>query len=83
MTTLGVHIAVLLAVVVVVLAVTVLVLIVAPPWRSVRDEPPLDEDIESRLLLGEDPEKVAADVDADAHRASAVELDTNRTDAER
>ena len=47
-----------------VLGIALLVLLILAPWKSVRDEPPLDDDIETRLLLGEDPEKVAADADA-------------------
>jgi hypothetical protein len=41
-----------------------IVLLVVAPWKSVRAEPALDEDIETRLLLGEDPELIAADEDA-------------------
>lgn len=36
-----------------------LVLIVVAPWRSVRQEPPLDDAVESRILLGEDPAQIA------------------------
>ena len=32
-------------------SVLILVLIVVAPWRRVRDEPPLDPDVETRLLL--------------------------------
>ena len=34
-----------------VLSVVVLVLIVVAPWKQVREEPPLDKDVEARLLL--------------------------------
>lgn len=44
-----------------VVAAVALVALIAAPWRSVRKEPPLDDDVEARLLLGEDPERVAAD----------------------
>ena len=32
-------------------SVLLLVLIVVAPWRRVREEPPLDRDVETRLLL--------------------------------
>ncbi|MFO1537566.1 MAG: hypothetical protein ACKOVH_07035, partial [Actinomycetota bacterium] len=48
----------------VVLAAVVLLLALLAPWRSVRDETPLPPDVETRLLLGEDPDRVASDVDA-------------------
>jgi hypothetical protein len=32
-------------------SVVVLVLIVVAPWRRVREEPPIPEDVETRLLL--------------------------------
>jgi len=48
----------------VVLAAVVLLLALLAPWRSVRDETPLPPDVEARLLLGEDPDRVASDVDA-------------------
>ena len=39
-------------------------LIIIAPWRRVRDEPRLERDIETRLLLGENPDDVAAAADA-------------------
>lgn len=46
------------------LSVVVLVLIVAAPWRRVRAESRrLDRDVEARLLLGEDPEELAEELD--------------------
>ena len=75
MTTLGVHVPLLLAAGAAVLAAVVLLLVVVAPWKSVRDEPPLDDDIETRLLLGEDPAKVAADADAvEARRARVRDI---------
>jgi hypothetical protein len=53
------------------------VLLVWAPWKSVRNEPPLPDDVETRLLLGEDPEQIAADADAAdarARRATVVDL---------
>ena len=38
-----------------VVATVALLLLVIAPWKSVRNEPPLDDDVEARLLLGEDP----------------------------
>jgi hypothetical protein len=80
-TTFGVHVSLLLAVGVAVLAVVVFLLIVFAPWKSVRDEPPLDDDIETRLLLGEDPTAVAIDADAaEDQRAPVHDLDAGRRD---
>ncbi len=46
------------------LSVVVLVLIVAAPWRRVRAESrALDKDVEARLLLGEDPDELAEELD--------------------
>jgi hypothetical protein len=38
-------------VIIAVASVVLLALIVVAPWRRVRDEPPLDPDVETRLLL--------------------------------
>ena len=43
------------------LGVVVLVLLVWAPWKSVRNEPPLPDDVETRLLLGEDPDLARED----------------------
>jgi hypothetical protein len=46
------------------LSVVVLVLIVAAPWQRVRaDSRRLDRDVEARLLLGEDPDALAEELD--------------------
>jgi hypothetical protein len=46
------------------LSVIVLVLIVAAPGRRVRAESRrLDRDVEARLLLGEDPDELAEELD--------------------
>lgn len=47
-----------------IVAIIVLVLIVLAPWRTVREEPPLDDTAETRLLLGDDPEEIARDQEA-------------------
>jgi hypothetical protein len=46
-----------------VLAIGGFALVLIAPWKSVRKEPKLDPEIENRLLLGEDPESIAADED--------------------
>jgi hypothetical protein len=60
------------------LAVTslvVLLVIVIAPSRAVREEPPLDDTIETRLLLGEDPAEIAEDEDTEDDEASVEEPD--------
>jgi hypothetical protein len=54
----------LLAVICVGACVVAIVLIVVAPWRRVREEPPLEPDLQARLLLGESPAEVAAEADA-------------------
>jgi hypothetical protein len=41
-----------------ILSVAGLLVIVIAPWGRVRAEPPLDQEIETRLLLGEDPDEL-------------------------
>jgi hypothetical protein len=61
----------------------ILVIVVAP-WRPVRDEPPIRDDVEARLLLGEDPKEIALEEDEEAAerrpapRAEVYELDPER-----
>lgn len=61
----------------------ILVIVVAP-WRRVRDEPPMRDDVEARLLLGEDPKEIALEEDEEAAenhpapRAEIFELDPER-----
>jgi len=50
-----------LAIGIAVASLIAIAVIVVAPWPEVRAEPPLDETVESRLLLGEDPAQVAAD----------------------
>ncbi len=50
--------AVLLASLLAVVCVAAIVLIVVAPWKRIRAEPPLPDDVETRLLLGEDPEEI-------------------------
>lgn len=55
------------------LSVVVLILIVAAPWRRVRSESRrLDKDVETRLLLGEDPVELAQELDARSTPPSPV-----------
>lgn len=44
-------------VIVAVLCVAVLVLILVAPWKNVRDEPPLDPEVEAKLLLHRNPDE--------------------------
>jgi len=55
-----------------VLSVIVLLLIVIAPWKRVRDERPLDPEIETRLLLGEDPEEIDRDIASRQQGAAPV-----------
>ena len=62
-----------------VVGIVFIVLLIVAPWKSVRAEPPLDEEVETRLLLGEDPAQIAADEDAeDARRAPVRDLGAER-----
>lgn len=57
------------------LSVIALVLIVVAPSRRVRDEPPLDGEIQARLLLGEDPDEIDEELEDEvADRAPVAEL---------
>ena len=47
-----------------VLSVILLILIIVAPWRGVRNEPKLDDEIETRLMLGEDPDEIDRDLAA-------------------
>jgi hypothetical protein len=61
-----------------------LLVIVVAPWRRIRAERPLPDEVESRLLLGDDPAKIAKDEDEErdkptsSPRADVVELDPER-----
>src|SRR5262249_14772073 len=76
-TVLAVDTAVVLAGAAFVLGVVVLVLLVWAPWKSVRKERPLPDDVETRLLLGEAPAEIAADeeaAEARSRRATVVDF---------
>jgi hypothetical protein len=56
-----------------ILSVVVLVLIVVAPWKQVRDDSGLDDEAETRLLLGDDPEEIERDLAArEAERRERV-----------
>jgi hypothetical protein len=61
-----------------------LVVIVVAPWRRIRSEPRMSNDVESRLLLGEDPKEIAEEEDEEeaegpsGPRADVLDLDPER-----
>jgi hypothetical protein len=56
-----------------IVSIIILVLILVAPWKSVRSEHGLDEEAETRLLLGEDPEQIDRDLAArEAERRARV-----------
>jgi hypothetical protein len=61
-----------------------ILLIVVAPWRPVRAEPPMRDDVEARLLLGDDPKEIALEEDEEeaesqpSPRAEVYELDPER-----
>ena len=61
-----------------------LVVIVVAPWRRIRSEPRMSNDVESRLLLGEDPKEIAEEEDEEeaegpsGPRAEVLDLDPAR-----
>lgn len=55
-----------LAIVLVVLSALTLLVIVLGPTRTVREEPPLDEEVESRILLGESPDQIEEELEEEA-----------------
>lgn len=48
------------------LVVLALVLIIVAPWSRVRNEPPLDEEVETRILLGQSPEEIERAIGANS-----------------
>jgi len=62
----------------------ILVVIVVAPWRRIRSEPRMSNDVESRLLLGEDPKEIAEEEDEEeaegpsGPRAEVLDLDPER-----
>jgi hypothetical protein len=61
-----------------ILSVIVLVLIIVAPWKKVREEPPLDKDVETRLLLHRaNPEEPTGEIPAT--RVTDLPLRDDRT----
>jgi hypothetical protein len=54
------------------LSAVVLILIVVAPSRRIRREPPLTDEVETRLLLGEDPEELDRELAARDEGAAPV-----------
>jgi hypothetical protein len=44
------------------LSVVILVVIIIAPWKEVRDEPPLDPSVETKLLLNRNPDEPTGEV---------------------
>jgi hypothetical protein len=62
-----------------------LLVIVVAPWRRIRSEPPIPDEVETRILLGEDPAEIAEYEDEiedhevpSGPRAEVFELDPER-----
>ena len=62
--TLALEITTTVLVIVAVVAVTLLLLIVVAPWKQVRAEPPIDPDVEAKLLLRRDPDEPTGEIPA-------------------
>lgn len=77
---LGLSAGVTAAIVLAACAVVIVVVIVIAPWRTVRDEPPIPEDVETRLLLGEDFEQVEEELTDDQRASGSSILELDRTD---
>jgi hypothetical protein len=61
-----------------------LLIIVVAPWHRIRAEKPLPDEVESRLLLGDDPAKIAEEEERERERrpaeprADVLDLDRER-----
>jgi hypothetical protein len=65
------------------IAVTIVVVVIAAPWRGVREEPALDDDVQARLMLGEDPEEIERDLEEEEDENAPVsDLHPSEDDAE-
>ena len=62
--TLALEITTTVLVIVAAVAVALLLLIVVAPWKQVRAEPPLDPDVEAKLLLRRDPDEPTGEIAA-------------------
>jgi len=72
---LGLSAGVTAAIVLTACAVVIIVFIVIAPWRTVRDEPPIPEEAETRLLLGEDFERVDEELSDRRREPTLLEFD--------
>jgi hypothetical protein len=54
-------------IVIVGIAAITLVAIIVAPFRRVRAEPPLPDDVQARVLLGEPPAQIDAELEAEMH----------------
>jgi hypothetical protein len=61
------------AIVLAAVSALVLLIIVIGPTRSVRQEPPLDDEVESRILLGEDAAQIEEELEEEEREAAAEE----------
>jgi hypothetical protein len=59
-------------VVIVGLALLTLLAIIIAPFRRVRAEPPLPADVETRVLMGESPRQIEAEIEP--HRSNGREV---------
>ena len=62
------------------IAVAIVVVVIAAPWRGVREEPALDDDVQARLLLGEDPEEIERDLEEEEEAENAPVSDLHPSD---
>lgn len=73
MTTLAVETWIAVAIVLAAASAFILLLIVVAPWRSVRQEPPLDDEVESRILLGESPAQIEEELEEEEDEREEAE----------
>jgi hypothetical protein len=56
------------AIVLAAISALTLLLIIIGPTRTVREEPPLDDDVETRILLGEDAAQIEEELEEEEQR---------------
>jgi hypothetical protein len=76
--TLAVEFTSVLLVVIAVLSVLLLILIIVAPWRQVREEPPMDKEVQAKLLMHRNPDEPTGEVP----RVSAVPRDDSDHDTQ-
>jgi hypothetical protein len=57
------------AIVLAAISALTLLLIIIGPTRTVREEPPLDDDVESRILLGENAAQIEEELEEEEEEA--------------